>query len=283
MEQKKNKNIKVWGYPSNKIPYLARIVRWCFAGMLILTMLGILVGPSLSKKDILDGDTIFVFVAYTDMTLFFLAIVLSLRGGTIRKQRGFIYVYYDGRLYIANVFAPGFISRLGLQEKGIQRSIGSTVGSIASSAAGIPGVNFISLIKDLLGDESEEEQSRYVLSSFVEHGRLEEYVKSGALTRFLEPMHIIDGVKDGKRKLKISYQTFDGKKYLSKETVIYKYIRNYEELKAELLNYADKFKQKCPACGCTMNYGVCSFCGKRVRNYKAKIIRFLRLFFIGEQ
>ena len=73
----------------------------------------------------------------------------------------------------------------------------------------------------------------------MEYGRIEEYVKSGALARFLESMHIIDGVKDGKRKLKVSYQTFNGNKYISKEIVIYKYIREYEELKAVLLNYAD--------------------------------------------
>ncbi len=283
MEQKKNKSIKVWGYPSNKIPHLARVIRWCFVGMLILTILGIFVGPSLSKRDILDGGAIFLFVVFTDMTVFFIAVLLYVRVGTIRKQRGFIYVYYEGRLYVANVFSPGFVSRLGLEEKGIQRSVGSTVGSLASTAIGIPGYNLFSLIKELLGDESEEEQSRYVLSSFVEYGRIEEYIKSGALTRFLEPMHIIDGVKDGKRKLKISYQTFNGKKYMSKETVIYHYIRDYEGLKSFAFDYADKFKLKCPSCGSSMSYGKCEFCGKRVTNYKPKIMRLLRIFFIGEQ
>lgn len=281
MEQ--NKSIKVWGYPSNKIPHLARVIRWCFVGMLILTILGIFVGPSLSKKDILDGGVIFLFVAFTDMTVFFIAVLLSVRAGTIRKQRGFIYVYYEGRFYVANVFELGFASVLGLQEKGMQRGVGSVVGNLASTAVGIPGYNLFVLVKELLGDKTEEEQSRYVLSSFVEYGRIEKYIKSGALKEYLEPMHIIDGVKEGKRKLKLSYQTFNGKKYMSKETVIYHYIRDYEELKAFAFDYADKFKLKCPSCGGAMNYGICKFCGKRVSNYKPKIIRLLRLFFIGKQ
>lgn len=286
MEQKISKKCIVWGYPAWTIPDIGRVTKLIGIALIVIPILAVLVGPLLHNIGLVDGVVTFAIVVHLILILIGLACVLTSRIDSIKRQRGTIIVLLNGRLYTANIFANGFLAKLNYYDDTSNVDIALSAGSVIASATPfsifVLPVNLINAFRALVSKEADEESTRYVLRECIQNNKLEKYIVAGKLDDFLEPVHIIDGLEDVKKGLKINYKTYNNKKYINKKLVVEESVINYEVLKNLLHSYADKFKLRCPACGREMGYGVCAFCGHKVRK-KVDVGHILYKFFVGEK
>lgn len=269
MEQNINKKCIVWGYPAWTIPDIGRITKLTAIALIVIPGVAVFVGPVLHNMGVVDGVVTFMIVIHVILILVGLACVLTSRIDTIKQRRGTIFVFLNGRFYTANIFAGGFLSKISYHDDVSNAEIALTVGSLVTSATPLSAfllpINLLNAFKSLISKEDEEESTRYVLRECIQNNKLEKYIVAGKLNDFLEPIHIIEGVEVGKKGLKIHYKTYNNKKYISKKLVVEENITNYDELKTFVYSFADEFKLRCPSCGREMGYGVCEFCGHKVR------------------
>ncbi len=269
MEQKNNKRCTIWGYPEETIPELGKILKWIAVALMVVPVLAIAVGPTLHNKDLLDGGILFFLVFGIEFGLICVAGILDSEINTVRKQRGTIFVNYNNKLYIANIFDVGFLEKIGYMDNSLvldnALTVGGIVGSLTPLSIFIFPITIVRALKNLMDRESKETSTRYILRECIENNKLEKYIVAGNLNGYLEPINIIDGLIDGDKCLKIHYKTFNGKKYTDKKVVVNKNISEYEELRKVVSTYADSFRMRCPACGKEMSYGVCEFCGNKIK------------------
>ena len=284
MEQKISKKCIVWGYPAWTIPDIGRITKLIGIALIVIPGVAMFVGPLLNNIGLVDGVVTFAVVAHVILILVGLACVLTSRIDTIKQHRGTIFVLLNGRFYTANIFANGFLARINYYDDASYVDMaliaGSAVATVTPFSVFMLPVNLLNAFRTLISKETDEESTRYVLRECIQNNKLEKYIVAGKLNDFLEPIHIIEGVEACKKGLKIHYKTHNNKKYISKKLIVEESITNYEGLKRLVYSLADKFKLRCPACGREMGYGVCEFCGHKVRK-KIDVAHILHRIFVS--
>ncbi len=275
---KQESKITVWGYPAWTIPEIGKILKWVAVVIMIFPILSIFVGTTLHKKDLVDGGITVFVVMGIEFALVGVAAILDARISDIRKKRGRIFVRYNDKFYTANIFDTGFLGEIGYYEDISGVDVALTLGGMAGVFL-LP-VTLIKGLKNLMDRESKENSTRYILRECIQNHKLEKYIISGKLNDYLEPIHIIYRLDEGDKCLKILYKTFDGKKYTDKKIAVDENMSEYEELKKSVYTYASNFRMRCPSCGKEMSYGVCEFCGNKLRR-KIDIKRILYKIFVS--